>query len=1138
LKLIVMTTQLRQTEATTMSDVFYKFYQEAEKVQHDRSEARRIRTKVDEARRSPHIAGIRWPFELLQNAIDAGPRPGRTSVTVQLIRETDRVVFAHDGAPFTPLELAALVSGGSSKEFESEETTGRFGTGFLVTHVLAERTNLQGLSAVDGAHELFNLALDRAGDEDAILKNIYTCREAIRAAELAPNITDIPSARFGYLVRENETFALGFDAFRRALPYLYGTRQQLGIVTIALPDGAKETWTPTKSKEYQIEEAWIQERNVQVLRTSGVAASELRVVRVTHEPDRHAAAVVVLERAGETWRVKVPEVELPRAFRDYPVRAATFLPINFVIDAKFSVDQERSRILMDESDKSLIKQSLKAATGALKVACREQWVSRHWLVKAANPATGFVSDDAAESQWWQEALSDFARDAAIMPIVETSAGCLPALSETGSFADFVFPRLLPTSPAEETTIARLWPLVEAAQGLYPPILSLASDWTLLAEGWSGLGLQMSLVSVKQLGTEVKKLGAEEKGKATRIEQLTVDMAPSQWLAEFIDIVGECWQRRDGIDQTVLEGLFPNQNGLLCSALSLHRDGGISEEIKNICCGIGLDLRAGLLTKELLESRHDGELQYLASTLAKAIPRELTEEMAIGQCVAQLEKILPADSKFTEKQRSGLNGSIQLIAYLRRTKNENGEGYGKRLPLVTEDLSITRWSKERMLMAPKEKWHKDAQPFSAAYPEGRLLVADYAGTELSGKIDVLAALVAWGICFADPLTRGPVELKDRRLKVLAIDPSSADGVTVSGEELVQIALLQPEVLNRCQEGPDEARALLGLAICYMARHDHTWRQVRRVKGRKGGDDKELEIRGALWLADLAIRAWVPVPMDESKFTKAAASQATLQNLIVPAWLPGNDDGIALLSEWFGFDELELRLLGTAPEKVERQKLRDGLAKVVEIAGGDPAAYEAIAQQLEENQRRARDVNRCRKLGIAIQEAVKAALEARDPKSTLKLKLTLEDRGFDYRVDVHSDDALADAAFRFNVGSYMLEVKATTHGDARLTPLQAETASTESAKYVLCVVDLRGIPRERLDRDWAGSDVEPLAKIVTGIGDRAKQTCVLVERAKAQAVGIRNEAALRYLVPVSVWTEGCSISAWVNTIAGGGYLWDPV
>src|SRR5207244_832974 len=126
--------------------------------------------------------------------------------------------------------------------------------------------------------------------------------------------------------------------------------------------------------------------------------------------------------------------------------------------------------------------------------------------------------------------------------------------------------------------------------------------------------------------------------------------------------------------------------------------------------------------------------------------------------------------------------------------------------------------------------------------------------------------------------------------------------------------------------------------------------------------------------------------------------------------------------------------------------------------DPAAYERVAQKLEDDKRRSREVERCRKLGLAVQKAVKASLEARG------LKLTLVDRGFDYRVDVPVEDVLADASSRFEVGAYLLEVKATTQGGARLTPVQAATAAQETGRYVLCVVDLRGVASERLDGLW--------------------------------------------------------------------------
>lgn len=233
-----------------MSDAAFNAFKTAIDAQHSRNEARRIRTRVAEARRSPRTAGLRWPFELLQNAIDSGPRSGKASVRVSLACAAGHVVFEHDGAPFQSLELAALLSGGSSKEFESQQTTGRFGTGFLVTHVLAEQTRLRGLLAVGEEHELFDLVLDRTGDEDAILGNISKCNDAIRNAQPAAVIADLPSARFSYPTTDDSILTLGFDAFRRALPYLYGTRPLLGTVTLTLPDGAVEKWTPATASKH------------------------------------------------------------------------------------------------------------------------------------------------------------------------------------------------------------------------------------------------------------------------------------------------------------------------------------------------------------------------------------------------------------------------------------------------------------------------------------------------------------------------------------------------------------------------------------------------------------------------------------------------------------------------------------------------------------------------------------------------------------------------------------------------------------------------------------------------------------------------------------------------------------------------
>jgi hypothetical protein len=81
-------------------------------------------------------------------------------------------------------------------------------------------------------------------------------------------------------------------------------------------------------------------------------------------------------------------------------------------------------------------------------------------------------------------------------------------------------------------------------------------------------------------------------------------------------------------------------------------------------------------------------------------------------------------------------------------------------------------------------------------------------------------------------------------------------------------------------------------------------------------------------------------------------------------------------------------------------------------------------------------------------------------------------------------------------------------------------------VLCVVDLRGLPDELLDKPWDAAKVEPLAKLNPDIGGKVQDTCKLVAAAKSSSIAIRNDAALRYEVPTRVWESGVSISEWVT------------
>ena len=98
-----------------MSYALDKLYQDACTAQAQSTEARRIRTRVRDARSETTGAAQRWPFELLQNVHDAGPRDGQQHVNLSFAWDGTTLDFRHDGSPFRLQEVAALLSGSAGR---------------------------------------------------------------------------------------------------------------------------------------------------------------------------------------------------------------------------------------------------------------------------------------------------------------------------------------------------------------------------------------------------------------------------------------------------------------------------------------------------------------------------------------------------------------------------------------------------------------------------------------------------------------------------------------------------------------------------------------------------------------------------------------------------------------------------------------------------------------------------------------------------------------------------------------------------------------------------------------------------------------------------------------------------------------
>jgi hypothetical protein len=569
----------------------------------------------------------------------------------------------------------------------------------------------------------------------------------------------------------------------------------------------------------------------------------------------------------------------------------------------------------------------------------------------------------------------------------------------------------------------------------------------------------------------------------------------------------------GITKSHVDHILPDQHGKLWDAEKLKIDGGVAERTKEISADIGMDIETQLLDQRLVESLAALEFSEGLFAVREATDGELVEDDAVAGLLHRLAASLPEEQKVPEENENAVDASIDLLSHLWNTGGKAVEDTAWKIPVLASDGATYKPGRRRTMVPPVSTWPEAAHAFVAAYPPQRILDERYAeqGQEL------LAALSAWGISHPGllvPFERD--EILERGLRSIALEPEQVSGASLRKARLTQIALLEPELIQHCKTTPELARALFGLVVCFVAPTDASWRETVELTVKTVDGEKTVTLTPSLWLSDLRSKPWIPVEED-GEVVHHPATTALVRDLLDPSWLQGNPHGADLLVQHFGLDALDVRLLAAASDEETRQQLRNSLARMVEAAGGNSQIIEELVVKAQQRQR---DVNLMRKLGLAVQQCVQDALEERS------LHVDPDDYGYDFLVTVNEDDP--DELFsQFQIAQYKVEVKTTTTGEPRLTPLQAKTCATEPKTFVLCVVDLRNYPTDIHSVEWTADTVSPLCRLLPGTEIPIGETLSFVENAEGSDVPIRNVSALRYAVEPEIWEAGSDFDEWVET-----------
>lgn len=235
-------TNLKMTEA-----------QKERELQRSESEARDIIHDIDRLNTFPENKKSRWVWELLQNAKDVAAEEG-VNITYEL--RNDEIIFSHNGSAFETKHLLALLYKTSTKSLSGDDgTTGKYGTGFVTTHILSKKLTINGIHQrkEDATLRKFVLEIDRTAATLEEAKALEEMKQALLNAfrqideivdNPAENINDLLHSFTYPLSATSKKYAIsGLEELENNIPFVLlinkKEKKHINSVTI-IRDGVKK----------------------------------------------------------------------------------------------------------------------------------------------------------------------------------------------------------------------------------------------------------------------------------------------------------------------------------------------------------------------------------------------------------------------------------------------------------------------------------------------------------------------------------------------------------------------------------------------------------------------------------------------------------------------------------------------------------------------------------------------------------------------------------------------------------------------------------------------------------------------------------------------------------------------------------
>ena len=533
----------------------------------------------------------RWIWELIQNAKDVVNSSGKVKINLDFSEKNKVIKFEHNGRLFSKENLVYLIQQVSTKDRELQgkvkRSTGKFGTGFLTTHLLSKIVNVSGFYEDEEHIRKFSFKLDRSGHTQAeIINSIEESFEQLKKCEeVSKNDIndDNLNTCFTYILDDNgvNVAKSGIENLKVSLPYVFAFISELESVSVSLDNNnwyfKRENIYPTRNERI----------NVHKLSFS-MDEKEKSIYICISEKECVEIAIPLMLVDGNNIVVDEYSEGLPKIFCDFPLVGTEIFSFPVVINShEFNPTEPRDSIyLTDKENEKIIKNKLLLAKGIelydelLSYISTEKWNGVYNICKLKNQQ----DENYISTKWVNENIVNECKEIIKnKPIIESQLNEKIKLYDEGCKEQNIWI----ISDQNKELRLEVWKL---ANYLFPNKLTKYSE----IENWyNSLWSECHNFNLRELILVVEKL----KNINILSEKLNDNITCFDWLNNLYYQISTEKEVQKYIRNEKIR-IFPNQEGDFCSYDILYKDLGIDNIYKDIVEELGIKCRSKLLRDEL------------------------------------------------------------------------------------------------------------------------------------------------------------------------------------------------------------------------------------------------------------------------------------------------------------------------------------------------------------------------------------------------------------------------------------------------------------------------------------------------------------------------------------------------------------